>query len=794
MDRIPQCVFHEVITNIPKQIYTSPDITSRRQFFTTRENLDTIMQYDHGSGRALSLCKCLIEEWRPKFVDDLDLLFDMAIENGCLDVCQYLVMKCNFSVKCEHALFQAADNGHVPIMQFLRIHCQLRISDLCKLGGLALNLAAKNGHLEMCRYILDWRDNGLPFRQKGMTIQDLRSNRFEALRQAAQNGHLDICQLFRTWQCFASGATIKLADIQDTDDCSHELGLTLSPHTLLQHAIMGGNLDVVKLVASWDSDTLITISDIRLHNNMAFRLAATYGHVHICQWLQEFCDTTGLWVYNKLCVADLHANDNEALRRAAENGHVSVLKFLKDFRYPDVYVERQQLTLADIGASHDYALRRAVMNGHVEVCQLLKDWSQELAMANNVPLYPLWESMFESTIDDVPAVVRGQRALEIFQFLSHWWSQIRPSVDRNSVPWWRSRILDAFEVAIKFGHIDICQHLAMSWHLTTQELIMCRALLRAVNSGNLDMCKWLKDWRDPNANKDAQRFLLDRLTIQDIRADNGAPLVSAATQENIHILKFLRDWVDVYLDRKCRLTLQDVCANDGWVLQRATHVGNVAALQFFKEWEDEPEFRRYIHETPYSPRRTLPGVLLLSDIQNARLLQTAARHGHVKVLQLLKEWRFVSPNNANGNNQTDRLTVSDLRAHGNLALESAAAFGRTDVLQFLKNWTDRSDNDSCLVGSDRLTIQDVRANNNMPLRYAADYGHFEACQFLRQWSDANGSRLTFIEYFWATTGRKLYYLFLYGSSWQAITARMSVHAISGFVTGYAVCAIIKSFI
>jgi len=88
----------------------------------------------------------------------------------------------------------------------------------------------------------------------------------------------------------------------------------LARSATLHEACLEGHLAVCR----WLTETFqLTAEDARVHDNGAFRWAASHGHLDVCRWLTEKFGLT---------VEDARANDNYALRSAASEGHLDVLR------------------------------------------------------------------------------------------------------------------------------------------------------------------------------------------------------------------------------------------------------------------------------------------------------------------------------------------------------------------------------------------------------------------------------------------------------------------------------------
>jgi ankyrin repeat protein len=121
-----------------------------------------------------------------------------AAENGHLPVVQYLFETFQLTIQDvrwfdNDTLRCAAGSGHLPVVQYLCETFQLTIQDIRSWNNGALRWAAHNGHLPVVQYLCEYRDR----ENRQLTIQDVRSGINCALRSAAFYGHLPVVQFLR---------------------------------------------------------------------------------------------------------------------------------------------------------------------------------------------------------------------------------------------------------------------------------------------------------------------------------------------------------------------------------------------------------------------------------------------------------------------------------------------------------------------------------------------------------------------------------------------------------------------
>ena len=153
--------------------------------------------------------------------------------------------------------------------------------------------------------------------------------------------------------------------------------------------------------------------DINAENDMAFRMAAAYGHLEVLRFLHSSSLRT-----------NVNADNDFAFRMAAANGHLEVLKFL------------QGCSLRiNVNADNDFAFRMAAANGHLEVMKYLRSCSMRLNVnADNDFAFRM-------------AAANGH--LEILKFLQGCSMRINVNADNDF----------AFRMAAANGHLEVMKYL-----------------------------------------------------------------------------------------------------------------------------------------------------------------------------------------------------------------------------------------------------------------------------------------------------------------------------------------------
>lgn len=86
------------------------------------------------------------------------------------------------------ALRQAARNGHVNILRFLKDEFGLTAEDARDDNNDAIELASQNGHVDVLRFLKE---------EFGLTVKDARANNNYALLYAAGKGHLEVLRFLK---------------------------------------------------------------------------------------------------------------------------------------------------------------------------------------------------------------------------------------------------------------------------------------------------------------------------------------------------------------------------------------------------------------------------------------------------------------------------------------------------------------------------------------------------------------------------------------------------------------------
>ena len=235
-------------------------------------------------------------------------LLAISAHHGDLGLLQFIVDKIklkNFrQTERNNALFLAASEGHLDIYDFLtrklRDKNPGKISLLNRLGRTPLHWAAINGHIEVCKLILEGTSNKNP-----AEIKHLRQT---PLHYAAYRGHLEICKLIMD-----SISVVKVGF--DKNPASGYKG-----ETPFHVAAKQGQLAVCQLML----ENLADKNPATDANGLTpLHYAAESGHVEVCKLIME-----NLVDKNPFC-----KNRSTPLSRATNGGKSEVCQLYHENGY-----------------------------------------------------------------------------------------------------------------------------------------------------------------------------------------------------------------------------------------------------------------------------------------------------------------------------------------------------------------------------------------------------------------------------------------------------------------------------
>ena len=252
-------------------------------------------------------------------------LISISANHGDLAILQYIVNKIKLKnvrkTEKNNALLLAAYKGHFEIYQFL----SARLKDknpgyrslLNKWGRTPLHWAAHQGHLGLCKYIIENTSNKNPVSINGTPFSPRNYSRQNTpLHLAAENGHLEVCKFIMDnipnkdptiWN--KSVFTLSRNSTGTITRCEQETPLhlaaksgqiavcrlmlgnmldknpasNLSKTTPLHYAAEAGHLQVCKLIM----ENIIDKNPNSEHGRTPLFLAQLNGHSEVCQLFYE---------------------------------------------------------------------------------------------------------------------------------------------------------------------------------------------------------------------------------------------------------------------------------------------------------------------------------------------------------------------------------------------------------------------------------------------------------------------------------------------------------------------------
>ena len=295
----------------------------------------------------------------------------IAAFNGHLPLCKALVERHKFDVHMADndgwtALHHSARNGSYDLVRFFTdlgtdIHLNTKSGKNC------LHIAALNGHLPLCKALVE--------RHK-FDVHMADNDGWTALHHSARNGSYDLVRFFTDL-----GTDIHL-NTKSGKNCLHIAALNghmplckalVETHkfdvhmadnggwTALHHSARNGSYDLVRFFIDLGTD-------IHLETNIGencLHIAAFNGHLPLCKALVE---------RHKF---DVHMADNDgwtALHHSARNGSYDLVRFFTDLG-TDIHLNTK---------SGKNCLHIAALNGHLPVCKALVEKHKfDVHMADN---------------------------------------------------------------------------------------------------------------------------------------------------------------------------------------------------------------------------------------------------------------------------------------------------------------------------------------------------------------------------------------------------------------------------
>ncbi|MBA3954883.1 ankyrin repeat domain-containing protein [Candidatus Dependentiae bacterium] len=220
----------------------------------------------------------------------------------------------------ERELIQAAKSGDLACVQALIAHAEVHINATDENTATALHGAARNGHKEVVKLLLE----------KGADIDTEDENNHTPLHSAAYAGYAEVVKLL-----LQKGASINTRVEGNEDEDEEEEG-----YTALHLAAENGHKEVVELLLKSGAD--INAKDEE--DNTALHVAAQCGHKEVVELLLK----SG---------ADINAKDEEdntALHVAAQCGHKEVVELLLKSGADINAKDEEDYTALHVAAENDY--------------------------------------------------------------------------------------------------------------------------------------------------------------------------------------------------------------------------------------------------------------------------------------------------------------------------------------------------------------------------------------------------------------------------------------------------------
>ena len=352
----------------------------------------------------------------------------IAARDGKLDDVKQLVRNVRADFQDGQALTEAAKNGHLEVVRYLVEECFVK---LFLTGGAPLFEAATNGYLEVVKYLVACDDGN-----------SAHNRRCRAYIYAARNGHLEIVRYLvdqaRVPINFYDGSALilaagegKLAVVQYLVD--------RKPET---------DEDFVRIREGEDFSIRANIQ-----NGEALIEAAAMGHLYVVKYLiEEGPEETRVR-------ADIQ--NGEAFFKAVTNGHLDIVKLLLSSGIP-----------ANI--SYGQALIIAADNGHLNVVQYFVD----------VDPFSVVTPLIPPNIRDGDALISAARNgyLNVVQHL----------VQVALVPA-NSQDGKALVEAASYGRFEVVQYLVQV-ALVPADIQDGMALINSAESGHLPVVEYLLDY------------------------------------------------------------------------------------------------------------------------------------------------------------------------------------------------------------------------------------------------------------------------------------------------------------
>ena len=282
----------------------------------------------------------------------------IATENGHLNLCKALIEIHRFDVHLKDVsgltpLHYCCKNGNYNLFQFLKdVGSNTYLNT--KTGQNCLHIAAKHGHFELCKILLN---------NYNFNVDDSDNEGYTPLICSAESGNYEIFWYFIKMggdpnaknksgetcvHCAAKNGHMRFCKLV-LDNFEFKIHTTDNQgYTCLHHSARSGNSELVKYFINTKGNIYLKTND----GKNCLHLAAEGGHINLCKiLLQEY-------------IFDLNITDRYGkipLHYCAENGSYELFKYLVQSG-SDVYLKTNE------GKS---CLHLAADGGHIDICRIL---------------------------------------------------------------------------------------------------------------------------------------------------------------------------------------------------------------------------------------------------------------------------------------------------------------------------------------------------------------------------------------------------------------------------------------
>ena len=583
----------------------------------------------------------------------------VAALNGHLNLCKTLVDKHKFNVNADDndgwtALHHSAASGSYKLVSFFAskgtdVHLKTKNEENC------LHLAALNGHLNLCKTLIDKHkfdvnsenNDGLTalhhsaaigsyelvsfFASKGTDVHLKTKNGHNCLHLAAFNGHLNLCKTLIDKHKFDPNAP-------DNDGW-----------TALHHSVIIGSYELVSFFASMGADVHLKTKN----GQNCLHLAASKGHLNLCKTLID---------KHKF---DANVPDNDGWRALHHSGAIGSYELVSFFasKGADAHLKTK---------TGKTCLHVAAYYGHLNLCKTLIDKHKfDVNAADNDGSTALHESARSGSY-------------ELVSFFANKGTDIHLKTKSGR---------NCLYIAAYYGHLNLCKKL-MEKHkfdANAPDNDGWTALHESVRSGSYELISFF-------ANKGADIHL---------KTNNGRNCLHiAALNEHLDLCKILVD------KHKFDVNSDD---NDGLTaLHHSAYYGNYELISFFANKGAD------IH---------------VKTKHGWNCLHIAAICGHLTLCKILIDKHKIDINSDDNNGYT---ALHHSVLHGSYGFVSTLANKGTDIHLKTKN------GENCLhiaalnghlnlckalIDKDKFDVNTVDNDGWTALHHSAVNGSFELISF-----------------------------------------------------------------